>query len=344
MFKTRQTKDSQSLESRHEGILQQCTAWGKTAGLKGIPKAGETVIHYFNPIAARYRELLTTFSPVIGNQESIAELQRKASEEKQRLSTERLRILNNKLLQLNNQKDAMPDAYVDGKGQFWVHGLVFCAALCEAGYTVKSIALLEGGSNLVRLVSFVILTAIFMGVPHILLKIYRSTQSHPYRLVIWGVVGLFILAAFIGLSVMRTAYVEHLGLTTLDAPSAESKVTVHPVFFLIVQIFLLAVSTFAASFLVTPEEKKGVSDAKKLDAAIEATEREIRRIETEMSAIPERAMYAEISRHESASQSKVMASRIQALYEQGIAAYVEANTMYRNDDYTIDASKQIPEL
>ena len=343
LFNKPQERDE--LEERHLSLRARGESLGKNLGLKGLPAEGQTLAQHLGPLIGGYRGLLNTYcKQPTGKEDTLSNLKQKSLADKQAHLQTRLPKLQDKEQTLLLQREELPPVTGEEKGGLWIHIMIVCIALFEAIFSRKAASVFDAGNNIIQIIIILVLTAIFVALPHGLIRTYRATKESRYRFLIWGGIAVIILCGFYALSVMRSLYIANLSMTSLDKVSITNMLTLSPIYFIFLQCLLLFISTMCASFLPSDEDKKRSRDIKDLDKRIADTQAEISRIEDQLGGgLSEREFRDETAKADGEARAEAMRQRIKSMFEESVGAFVEANSRWRNGPPPA-CMNQMPEL
>ena len=333
------------LEKAHSTLRAKAEVLGKNAGLKDLPSDSQTLLQHLGPITGGYRNLINMYcKKPSGKEDTIATLKQKSATEKQVHLSTRLQKLQDKEQTLLLEREELPEVEGEEKASPWIHIMIVCIALFEAIFSRKAASVFDSGNNIIQIIIIWVLTAIFIALPHGLVRVYRNTKHSQYRLFIWGGITVIILAGFFALAQMRSLFIANLSLSSVEKTTTGPTLTLAPIYFIFIQTLLLFISTMCASFLPSSEDKKRGSNIKNIDKRIADTQAEISRIENELGgAISERSLREEMSKADSEARTEAMRERIKSMFEESAGVFVSTNARWRKTPMP-ECMNNIPEL
>ena len=346
MFNLRTNKEaSDPLEAHHTKLLEQAITLGRNLARRNIPKpTGDSLSVHVAPIRAEYRNMLALYvKKTTGNEADIAALGKSTLEHKQTRLQTKLKDLEGK--EQRKMLEAEPFARAEERtSPRWIHVLILCTGLFDAILTRRSLSVIESNNNVIQVLILFILTAIFVAIPYGLVRLYHKTKRSPYRIIIWSVCLSCIIGGLAGFAILRSHYLNNVGMTSLDM-NEQSAISISPFFLSLLQVFALFIGVLLAFLRPSPEETHESGSKRKTDEELKQIQAEIRETEATLNALPDQIYRYEVSQSEQASSAAGKEARIRALYEAAVGAFSETNTNFRSDHLRADCLDQpIPEL
>ena len=170
--------------------------------------------------------------------------------------------------EVNNDKHELErlPPLADNHLKTWAWIVGGCIAIGEIFFNSKAFQVL--GDNLITvLLTSLGATAAILGLPFLAAKLYKQTKSTTRRKLIVAGSLLLAVAMFAGLAVMRSTYLEM------------HQVSVSPIFFLIVNVFMFIVSALLSYFILPDADQEELrNQRRKLEEDIAAKDKSIKEL------------------------------------------------------------------
>lgn len=334
MFKilNRDTNSTDTLEEKHEVLLAKSKVIAKNLALRNLPMPSEgSFSAYVAPIEGAYKNLLATYVKRTNQSNVLIELQKDTYFAKQNRLKEKLQQQTDQLRRSDLERQEVDGIKKDTSNNWIIHAAISLFAAFEASFTRKALSIFDASNNLAQIFILLGLTVLFIALPHLLVYVYRSTKHYKYRIIIWLGLAAIILSAFTVFGVLRTAYLENIELTTVENAKTRIVVSLKPIYFTLIQVLLLSVSTYLASLLPTGEERLVNKRDKGLIKRRKQLELDIERTESELNTIPDTIYRNELQKSNAESQAMALESQIRSMYQEALGAFVTENCLWRTD-------------
>lgn len=325
--------DQDSIGTGQPKRIEAARAAGKMAALTNRPLEGDKPEAYLAGIIGDYRALLSeALRHGTANQQKLLESEHRTLEENRKVTRER----NEKTAELRRvallEREGLPIEHFSQGSDWWKWALGILCAGFEGYYTEPAAQMFHPyGNNIVRACVFVFLTAIFLGVGHLLVGLFRQTQETPHKWMWRGAVLGVLGGTFYGLGVMRISYINNIGMTTMQNIKATSSLPLHPIYYLLLSTMLMGISAWCAFSLKTSEQKEQGKRAKELDDHIRNLGRQIEESDQRLDSYPDLLHATEVRKAQVQADAERTTARITAMFQSAVNAYRETNLAYRTD-------------
>lgn len=331
---TRQTPTT--LEEHHHMLVEKAKSAGKKLAITNLPslQSDEKLEGYIQSIRSSYSGLLAQEqkrNPI--NQNDIAEIESKSTEQKYEKLSERYTETKNRLRHEQLEYSEMDDDDARHKSTFilWIGAALL--ALLESLFSYKAFSMLDLGNNATLLILLVTLTTAFILLPKALRWWYEEfTVESRYKLILNVIPILVLGSAFFIFGLLRANYLASQGVFTLDDNAGGgTSFTVSPWYFMGINAFLLLIGYFIAHQFPTKQQTNNRAALEKKEKAIAKLESDVERMERELSAMPEREKQIQIRTSNTNTGRRDTYVQINNFFKEAIGAFIEVNCTYRSD-------------
>lgn len=307
--------------------------YGKRDGLMLRPKEGESPNTYLGALVGDHRSLLAKAMKNLDmDQERLMESERRLIEERAKATRQRVdkAVETRRVTALERGELPLELSIVESSK--WKLALGTLGACIESYYTEPAFELSHyGGNNLTKIVAYFLLSGFFFGLGHLAAGLIRQTESTSNKWVIRGAAGIFFVGVFYGLGKMRLIYMQNLQMTTMQTVGVSSFLVLNPVYYVLLSLLLMSVSTWCALSLGTRGQKAATNHARDLDAKIASLDGQIEGWNNELDSYPDRLHGLEVRKARLEAEAESTRARVTSLFSSAVSAYQQSNLSYRTD-------------
>ncbi|CAM6002395.1 unnamed protein product [Sphagnum balticum] len=316
------------ITNAHEKFLAEAHIKGRNLSTKLKSAKGPLELHVA-PIRAQYARLASEHTQPFGGDHA-----QRAQSEKEYLTkrSEQLATQLEKAREtertLELGREQLPKKQYKSRNKKLLWAVIILLAFGDALVTKPALEIFSINSNVFQFLMLIVLTGIFVIIPHGIVGTFRASENSKYkmpiRLVALGVLlfGLFTLAN------MRSIFLQNIGDTTMDDVKAVSVVEMKICYFIGLNLFFLFASTYCVFLLGTDTENESYDKAKEIDARLAEIRAEIKTIEAELEQIPYKIYTSEHEWSEKQAGKESLKNLINSLFLQSASAFISECLLY----------------
>jgi uncharacterized protein YlxW (UPF0749 family) len=334
MFKKifREKEMGDAISVRGTRAIADAQGRGRALASNNLPKADDNLELYIAPIRGEFEALLAEHVRSLGaDHRELAEAERKNLDSRSERLTKQIEQVREEERTLKLSREVLPHTNYKGRNKKGLYAVMIILALGEALVTRPALAIFTANSNAVELLVFIMLTVVFVVLPHGVMITFRASENSKYMIPIRLVALTVILGGFFVLANMRSIYLQQIDTTTMSNIQAVSTVPMKIWWFIGLNLFFLFSSTLCVYMLGTSDENESKDSAQELDARLAKLREEIRTLDDELHGIPNRIYASERQWSQRQADRDAMKSRIASLFMQACSAFISENMMFRKD-------------
>jgi len=322
-------------EDHEKKYLPKCKSLGRSLGLKGLPALqGDRLDSYTEGIRGMYQSMFSKYNTNLQGEVSKELLNAEQSHSvgmKENLQ-KKIKEISESLWKFTKERESLPEVLVEEKGTWKIHIVLFVISLTDSLFTRRALAIFDQSNPVILFCLLLGLIGFYWFTPIVIVRLFRATKDHKNKVAIWSAVVIILVAIFWAFAAVRASYISTRGDTSLDYIETGSRVPLHPVYFVLINIGFLLISSLVYAFYIPEQSQINLAaKTKALDAKIADLERKLAAAETQLHEMPQKMLQGHQRRADSAAESKRLAERINALYREALSAFSEENVLQRPD-------------
>lgn len=298
---------------------------GQRFGKRNLPEAfDDALLPYTGDITSGFQRLFSEIERQLEAESALHDARVDAAHYKEKSAALDKRI---DALEKENNNDRYELEDIDvpsAPSKTWIGCAGVVIAVSEIALNAKAFQVLGENLLVAASMSTGVSVAVLLGA-YGAARLYKKAKSVWERRWIVVISAVASTAVFTGLAVMRSTYLALHG------------VSVSPVFFVAINLFLFAASSLLSYFSVSDPKDEALRKRRtELVRGIEARTKTILQLHRDKDELPERIATNLKSHHRLAERSKLYAAECRRYEREAIAAFIRTNRLYRNDRLTPD--------